>query len=209
MANTNISICSRALVLLGEKPISSFEENRDAARACATVYDGLKAAKLAEWPWRFAMNKVKLTKVTGKPIGEYRYMHQIPAESISNKVHAVFRSPQDKNAMSNYETFSNKILSDYEELWADIKIDVVEALWPETFVNFMVYAMAAEIAFTITDQVNAALKWEQKAYGNPSDYGVGGALGAALAQEAQTQGNYAIVSDEFINSRHGGFNAKT
>ena len=202
--NTDVSICARALILLGEAPISSFDETRDAAVVCANVYPGLRDAILSQHPWRFLMTKKKLTRASETPVGEYSYSHIIPTDAIDRKVHAVFASSKDKQGISNFEVFENRIFSDYEELWADYKITKLEASWPEAVALLMVYAMCAEIAFTITDQQNTADNWRLAAYGLPSDNGMGGQMGIALAQEAQTQGNQSIYANEFIDARHGG-----
>ena len=202
--NTDVSICARALVLLGEKPISSFDENRDAARVCSNIYEGLRDTILAQHPWRFLMAKKKLTKQAAAPAGEWSYAHLIPTDAMDRKVHALFDSTTSKTPMTEFEVFGNEVYSDREELWADYKVEKTEAEWPESVALLMVYAVAAEIAFTITDQQNTALYWTEKAYGSPSENGLGGQMGMALAMEAQTQGNIPIHSMEFVDARHGG-----
>ena len=37
--NSAVSICSNALLLLGDRPISSFSENNDRTRLVANIYD--------------------------------------------------------------------------------------------------------------------------------------------------------------------------
>lgn len=200
--NTDISICSRALIMLGEKPISSFDERRSTAQICANIYPGLKATILSAHPWRFAMQKKKLSRETTAPINEWKYSHIIPPESLSGGVHAVFNDETYSMAVNEFEIFGRRVYSNYEEIWCDYKANVDESQWPEHFANLMVYALAADIAFAVVDQQNVADSMAIKAYGNPSENGVGGAMGMALALQAQGQGNIGIRNDAFTSARN-------
>lgn len=203
MANSDVSICSDALVLLGDSEFASFDENRDSVRACALVYPRLKKAIIAAHTWRFAMEKAKLTQDAVSPVNEWSYSHVIPGIAVSGKVHALFDTVNSKVAISQYETFKLRVFSEYSELWADYKILPDEAVWPETFVQLMIWALASEIAYAVTDQANAADEWRTRAYGIPSDGGLGGQMAIALSLEAQTQGNIGIYADDFIDARMG------
>ena len=204
MAVTDVSICSNALALLGEKAISSLSDDTDAARACNAVYANLRDAILAQHPWRFLFTKKKLTKDGTDPVNEWSYAHIIPTDAISSKVWAVFSSSTAKTPITNYEVFGDRIYSDHLELWADYKVTKAESAWPKSVVLAMTYAMASEIAFTVTDQQSTADYWFTRAYGLPSENGLGGQLGAALSLEAKTQGTQGLNSDAFIDARHGG-----
>lgn len=203
MANSDISICSDALILLGDDPIAAFTENNDAARTCSTVYPRLRKGIIAAHPWRFAMKKLKLSRDASDPISEWSYSHIIPGEALSGKVRALFNSATTKKPMTNYEIFQRRVYSDELEVWADYKFQADEAEWPETFVTLMVWAVAAEIAFAITDQQSAADEWRGRAYGSPRENGLGGQMAIALSLEAQTQGNDGIYADDFLDARMG------
>lgn len=204
MAHSDVSICSRALILLGARPISSLEEDTDAARVCNAVYGPLRDAIIAAHPWRFAMKKAALSLKATAPVNEWSYAFVIPGEAVAGGVHAVFASASDRRAISDYEIFQRDLYANVSQVWADYKIVPPEAVWPETFVRFMTYAVAADIAFAITDQQNSAEAWNAKAYGLPGENGLGGALGEALALEAQGQGNSGIFADAFVDARAGG-----
>lgn len=204
MAETDISICARALVLLGAEPISSFEDEVDTARICALVYPNLKSSMMSRYGWRFLMRKAKLSRENGAPVATWQYKFIIPGEAISIP-HAVFSSAQGRLTTNEFEVFQRRVLTNYPELWMDYVATVPESEWPAWFVDLMTKAMCAEIAFGVTDQQNVADGWNAKAYGTPSEAGQGGAFGEAMTLDAQGNGNIGIYDGAFVDARFGGF----
>tara|TARA_R110000744_G_scaffold326330_4_gene432093 strand:- start:8302 stop:8928 length:627 start_codon:yes stop_codon:yes gene_type:complete len=204
MAQTDISICSRALVTLGAEPISSFLASEgDTAVICANIYPGLKAGIMSRYQWRFLMKKKELSRDATAPIGEWAYSYVIPGDALGLP-NALFSSSQQDVSESQFEVFGRRIYCDFERLLMDYTSDVSEANWPAYFVDLMVKCLCSEIAFAVTDQQGIAQEWSMKAYGTPGEGGVGGALGDAMSLDGQGNGQTGIVADVFANARHGG-----
>lgn len=204
MSETDISICSRSLVLLGANPISSFLSTEgDNAVTCSNAYPGLKNGIMAKHGWRFLMKKANLTKDTASPVGEWNNSFIIPGEAISIP-DAVFKSTEDVIGEHDYEIFQRRLYTDFDVVIMDYAVSVPEGNWPLFFVDLMVKALCAEIAFTVTDQQNVADAWQRKAYGTPSEFGLGGAMGDAMALDGQSGGNEGIMSTAFTDARFGG-----
>lgn len=202
MAETDISICSRALVTLGANPISSFNEG-DTGRICSNVYPGLRDGILSRFPWRFIMTKKSLTRDAAAPAGEWSYSYIIPGDALGLG-HAVFRNSSDKISTKDFEIFGRRIYTDEETLILDYKARTSEGEWPAYFTDAMVQCICAEIAFAVTDQQNVAADWNVKAYGTPGENGMGGALGDALAADGQANVLEGFDANYFTDARFTG-----
>lgn len=204
MAETQFSICSRALVQLGERPISSFlASESDAAETCGTVYPSLKRGLMARYPWRFLMVKEELTRDSAVPIGEWSYSYIIPGASLAQP-YAVFANSTDKTPINDFEIFGLRLYTSRERIFIDYMADKPESEWPGYFTELMVAAMCASIAFPVTDQQGVADSWRGIAFGAPGEGGLGGLMGDAMTQDAQASGNIGFQADVFVDARFGG-----
>ena len=204
MAETDVTICARALVLLGASPINSLEETTDGARICALVYPNLKNSIMSRYGWRFLMTKKALTRDATAPVGEWLYSYLIPGEALSIP-HAVFYASGDKLPAGEFEVFGRRVYTDYPTLFMDYVTARPENEWPAWFVDLVTKALCAEIAFSITDQQSVADGWAYKAYGTPSDNGIGGAMGDCMTIDSQGNGNVGFNDNAFIEARFGGW----
>lgn len=205
MPETDISICSKALVLLGAEPISSFNEEKDTAKTCAIIYPMVKSDLCSRYPWRFLMKKKELTRDATAPIGEWKYSYVLPGEMQGAAPTALFSSPSHQSAEVPFEIFGRRVYCDFERVFIDYTTPTIEAEWPPYFVNLMVYALCAHIGFTVTDQQNVVDTWQVAAFGSPSENGMGGMMGTATAIDSQGQSNYGIDANAFLDARAGGY----
>lgn len=204
MAETDISICARSLVLLGATPINSFDDETDNARTCGLVYPNLKNSIMSRYGWRFLMKKKELTRDATAPINEWQYSYAIPGEAISIP-HAVFYDAGGKIPTGNFEVFGRRVYADDARLWMDYVTARPESEWPAWFVDLLTTCMCAEIAFSVTDQQNVADSWALKAYGTPQDDGNGGKMGDCMTIDSQGNGNVGFQDTAFIDARFGGY----
>ena len=84
MATTKVDLASRALNLLGEKSITSFDESTAPAAVASSLYETVVKAALSLHRWRFASKVVELSKLDETPVDEssWVYIHQLPADLI-------------------------------------------------------------------------------------------------------------------------------
>jgi len=196
MAESDVSICSRSLVLLGERPISALSENL----ICATAYPGLIRGIAAKAPWRFMMKKAVLTKDAVDPIGAWKNSFILPGD-MRGTPRAAFQSASDVTPFHEFIMFQRRLFTNAETVVLDYPAEIVEAEWPAWYVDLIVAALCANIAFPVTDQQNVSDHWQQKAFGYPSDNGTGGAMGEAMAIDAQQSGNIGIENGAFADAR--------
>ena len=187
MALTDVEICSRATNRLGAKAIQSFTEGTDLATSCATIYPGLLESELSVYPWRFAMKKARLSRHVDTPANEWKYAYQLPTDRIGPPF-ALFNSDAGgAQPHKQFEIFSDKIFTNEELVIIDYPFKPAESAFPAYFTEFMVLAMAGELAMPVTDQVSTADFYRAKAYGTPSENGNGGQLGRARRANSAQQ----------------------
>jgi hypothetical protein len=80
MANTAVSICSNALVKLGDDPITALTDNTVRARHCNRLYTPTRQAVLRDAVWTDSRKRVRLAQLTEEPIWEYAYAYALPAD---------------------------------------------------------------------------------------------------------------------------------
>lgn len=203
MSVTDVSLCSRALILLGAGEISSFEDETDRAAICRVAYPGIRDALLSKYPWDFLKEKKKLTRDSVAPIGQWAYSYVIPGSSLAGAPAAVFFNTTGKLAGAAYEIVGRRLYTDQAEVWVDQVVQKPESEWPAYFQQVVVYALCAEIAFAITDQQGVADAFHAKAFGSPSENGIGGAYGDAMTLDAQGDPDAGVRADAFLEARFG------
>ncbi|HEY7803837.1 MAG TPA: hypothetical protein VIC30_05320 [Orrella sp.] len=173
--DTKLSICSDALIMLGASPLSSFSEGTDAAQICDRLYDDLKKSLVASYPWSWSFKKVQLARLTSTPANEWKYEYALPGDTLAG-VRAVFNTGSTgvQPIQYGWEIMGDRVQTSEEVIFVDYQFAPNESALPSYFVQLLKYAMAAEIAETVTDQITKAQYYEQKAYGTLQENRRGG-----------------------------------
>jgi hypothetical protein len=120
--DTGVSICSDALILLGAKPISSFNDGTDEANSCDRLYPDVRDMMLMMYPWSFAYKKVQLAKLITTPNSEWTYEYQLPGDRLGNP-RAVFRTNQiNERPTKSWEIIGDKLMTNEEEIFVDYPV---------------------------------------------------------------------------------------
>lgn len=202
MALTDIGICNRALTRLGASTISSFSEATSIAAICNQVYPSLVESELSLTPWRFAMKKVELNRLTSTPTNEWRYAYQLPTDRIGAPFAMFNSSAIGAQPVKNYEVFSDKVFSNDAALYCDYPFKPDESTFPAYFTEFIVLALASQIAIPVTDMANMADYFHTLAYGNAMDNGGGGMLAKARYADASQQPPQVLEDFTLIDVRN-------
>lgn len=78
MNHSAVSICSSALIKLGDNAITSLVDNSHRARVCNQLFDSTRKAVLRDHPWRDSMKRAQLAQLTEPPAWEFTYAYQLP-----------------------------------------------------------------------------------------------------------------------------------
>ena len=184
VANSDIDIASRALVLIGAAPITSFTAQSTEATVANAIYEDMVRTTLCSSRWRFATNQAELNLLTATPTGRYDRAHQLPADLLM--LHAVTVN----DAVIEYNVYGDKVFSDSassDSLIADYTFRALEQDFPSYFTVALQFSLAAAFALGIArdEQLSSVLEGK----------------GAQLLQQAKTLDSQQQTTRKLLTSR--------
>lgn len=140
-----VSICSNALLMLGDKPIDSFDVDNDRTRLVANLYESMRDAMLRGHPWNCAGKRVILSPDTMTPAFGWAYQFTLPDDWLRT------RSVGEDGAPDDYLIEGRMILmnSNVCRLVYTFRNNV-ESTWDALLINCMTKAMVASLAYAVT-----------------------------------------------------------
>lgn len=201
--DTKLSICSDALIMLGEAPLASFDSS-DASVVCDRLYEDIKVTTLAMYPWSFTLTKQKLTKASTSPVNEYKNQFRLPSDVYRiSGVKAVFNSEQAGAApmQGGWEILGDVLITNQEIIVIDYQRDVDESKLPKYFVQLLKYQLAWHFAETVTDQITKADYWRTIALGTTQENNRGGFFRTASNIDGSSKQNEVIQDFSLIQVR--------
>ena len=205
---TDIDICSNALLLLGARPIQSFDDGTDASTLCANLYPSTKESILSRHDWRFTITKRRLALTTNSPVSLWDYEFQLPSNGLTDGVIKAFNdNSAGAPVYKNFEIQGDKLLTDVNEIWIDYQTTSDESAWPPYFVELMEYAISAKLAYPITDQANLAQEMKQIAFGTAAEVMNGGLFALAKTRNSRETPPQRLEDFTLVNARFSGVNS--
>lgn len=183
---TKLEIINYALAYLGNPPVNTLDLNNTVVQAMSSIYDQQLPDVLASHPWRFALKWAELIQDTSTPEDpRWNYAYQLPGDYIQ---------AYQSYPWANYTIVTDRIV------WTNINppfkwgyiANVSEGLFPPYFSKLMSYVLAAESAMLITENVEIAQYWEQKAMVQKV---------SAQNRDSTSQPN-EVIKDQRLWSRH-------
>jgi hypothetical protein len=154
---SSVSICSNALIRLGDKPISSFEDGTDAADACANLYPTVRDEVLRAHPWNCATKRVTLPALAEAPGFDYAYQFQLPADWLRTiQIGA-------RDCALDFTIEGRRILAMSSTLpLVYVFQNKTESTWDADLIAVVTAAMAAALAYPITQSASMQQTMEAK-----------------------------------------------
>ncbi len=159
-SDTALDIASRALVLIGAEPITSFESNSTEALVASNMYEDVVRSSLCVARWRFATEQSTLNQITEAPTGRFAIAHQLPSNLLM--LHTVTVNDN----ILGYTVYGDKVFSDAstsDVLIADYTYRSPETDFPSYFSLAVQYSLAGVFATAIARDDNLALLMDGKA----------------------------------------------
>lgn len=154
---SKVDICSNALLLLGAQPINSLDEEDDRARLASNLYDGVKLAVIRAHPWNCCVTRAELSPLASTPPADYIYQFTLPPDC------AKILQVGEYLAEVDYRVERGKILSNESVIHLKyISTDVSEGALDSLLTEAIKYAMAAQMAYPITQTASMAEFMESK-----------------------------------------------
>jgi hypothetical protein len=87
VAETKFDICSRALVDLGGKTITAFDNASAEAKLAGLFYESVVKQLLGAHRWSFATQRQQLSRANAAPVGAFAARYDLPADCLT--IHSV------------------------------------------------------------------------------------------------------------------------
>lgn len=182
---TKISLISKALVLLGEKPCNTLSDDRYGVTVGANMFELLYEAELQNngQGWHFCRAKKNLSRLFEEPLNEYKYAYQLPSDMLL---------PVGTYPKIEYEIYGDRVYTHASAVGFEYKFKPDISRLPAYFSLLMVYCLARNMAKPVTESDATAGKWEREYIGQH-----------AKAQFADAQGrpNKPIRNSPFTRGR--------
>lgn len=188
-ASSPIDVCSRALILIGADPITSFDDNSNESLVAVNMYEDIARSALVNSRWRFSTNQVVLNRLSEAPTGRYDAAYQLPSGWLMTHAVTVNDTPIE------YQTYGSKLFCDESStstLILDYTYRADEQDWPSYFTIALQYELASAFAVGLArDQGLAQLMSSQAQI----------AMIRARSLDSQQQTSRKLNTSRFISNR--------
>ena len=188
-ADTPLDICSRALILIGAEPISSFDDGTTEALVCVNLYEDVAQSALCNTRWRFSTNQATLNQLTDAPTGRYDLAYQLPSNLLM--LHAITVNDN----LVDYQVYGDKVYADSsttDTVISDYTFRADEQNWPSYFILAVEFSLSVILATSIARDASLASLMTQR-----SD----AAMAKARSLDSQQQTTRKLETSRFITSR--------
>jgi hypothetical protein len=190
MAISTVSICNRALDLLGADPITSLEDGSKAANLCQRNFEPSADSVLRLYPWNAALRRARLPALSEPPAWGYRYQYQLPQ---GPEPAFCLRLLEIDNG-SDYRIEGRRVLADYAAPLDILYIGRVTDT--ATFDPLLAEAVAAKLAVHLAGNLTESGSRIEAARSYLRDI-----LAQAKAIDAQEGGAASLVVDAWLQAR--------
>lgn len=142
---TDVTICSAALQLLGDSPITSLSGTERAAKICNNTYSLVRDEVLRAHPWNCLVTRAALSPLASEPVSGWSYQFAKPANFLR-----VLRVTDENDNDLAYVFESNRILANADTIYLHYLERKSEGSWDSNLVAVMTRRMQVELAYPIT-----------------------------------------------------------
>lgn len=212
MAGSKEDVASKALARLGEGPISSFDEDTEAAEKVNLLYEETILDLLANYQWQWASKRAILS-VDGAEIPKNEWskaflLPTIRTDRVGNPYRVYRTTALRAPEFFEYELEGRHLLTNADTIVIEYTQRKPESVWPGYFVTLAVEALAATLALPITENASKEEWHTVKAFGTPAEGGEGGLFGRAMRADAMGEPMRGLLdeTDPMAEARFGGSN---
>lgn len=188
---TGVSICSNALLMLGAQTINDFQDsqNLDRAKLCANLYPSQRDSILRAHPWNCCIKRVVLAPLADVPAFGYPRAFELPADYL--RVLEVGSGGYQVDYLVEGRTIQADAMA--LELRYVFRNEV-ESSWDAHLIDLMTIAMAAVLAYPVTQSTSERDSREAKLVQ---------ALRQAKAVDGQEDPPQTLGDERLLGSRFG------
>lgn len=142
---TAVSICSNALLMLGDKPINSLQESSDRARLAANLWPDMRDFVLRAHPWNCATKRVTLNPQAQAPDFDFEYSFLLPGDWLRT-LQVGQRGERPEYQVEGRTILMHENVCRLRYIWRNDN----PATWDALLVHAMTLCMKAAFAYPIT-----------------------------------------------------------
>jgi hypothetical protein len=189
---TGVSICSNALLMLGSQTINDFEDqqNLDRAKLCANLYPTVRDDMLRSHPWNCCIRRAVLAPDAVAPLFGYSHAFELPAD-FSRVLEVGSRGCQIDYLVEGRTIQANTTVLELRYVFRN----EVENTWDAHLVKLVTLAMAAAMAYPVTQSAAMQQTMEQK---------LETSLRRARAVDGQEDPPQTLGDERLLAARFGG-----
>ncbi|MEM7046029.1 MAG: hypothetical protein AAF442_00035 [Pseudomonadota bacterium] len=142
-----IDYSSQALVKIGAQPINSFNDGTAESDVAGLLYEVARDGLLAVHPWSFATGQVTLPRLKAKPVADFTYAYQLPADFLR----ALSVGEDERGRGGVYTIKEHRIHTDMSTIILSYIFRPDEGAFPSFFVTALIARLAAEFCLPLTE----------------------------------------------------------
>lgn len=199
MPASDVSICNRALQMLGAESILNLSEDNNRARALNVAYEPVRDAEFDRHRWRFSIKRVSLPAVAAAPDSDYARQFQVPNDFIrlipgGDIVQLADLSDYRSGSSAMYSVEGDKILTD---LGAPLSIRYIARITDASLFNpAFAEALAARLADACCERLTQSDSKKQLAWGYYKQ-----AIREAITSNAIERAPASVADDTWVMAR--------
>ncbi|MEG3618972.1 hypothetical protein V5T82_10945 [Magnetovibrio sp. PR-2] len=151
MALSSIALCSRALLKIGTRSISSFDEGTAEAEVASSLYSPIRDALLSLHSWSFATAQTTLPRLDVTPVADYQYAFQMPSDFLR-----VLSAGAGRGHGLDYRIQEKRLHTNVPEVVLSYVFRPDETDFPPFFDQALISRLAAEFCIPLTDSTSRA-----------------------------------------------------
>lgn len=159
--DNRLELCSDALVLIGDGPLTSFSDDGLGARVASQLVDDVTDAALASYPWRFATKMDALDQLEDDPVDIWAYAYQIPGDFL----HGI--SLTQNQMPVPYDRYGDKLFCDADNDTTAVVLTYIYQAdiqwWLPDFRLAVIYDLASLFAEAVAARSDLARQFEERA----------------------------------------------
>ena len=152
MPLNDVALCSRALMRIGCKPISSFSDGTVEAEIAGALYPSVRDALLSAYVWSFATGQVALTRLSEAPVADYQYAYALPNDFLR----AISAGTSTRGRGLDYRIARGSLHTDAESVLLTYIYLPDESEFPPFFMAALMARLAAEFCIPLTESTSRA-----------------------------------------------------
>jgi hypothetical protein len=152
MPQTEVDLCSAALVKLGALPIGSFDEPSAEAEVARRLYPLSCDALLGCHPWAFTMAQAELEREESPPRGDFAHAFLLPPDLVRS----ISAGTGGRGRGIVYRIVGSRLEADAAAVLLTYQRRTEAAEFPPHFVSALVARLAAEFCLPVTENASRA-----------------------------------------------------